>query len=153
MDELAVLSSKIGHNCSFTVNLGISGLFLMDRRRVIGHPEGQNRENKKKNKFSSHVHAAADLYCDSLTGCNYNWPTSLCNICRSGGHKQLVNAMGEMLNQYWIVHCIVPVEELRQRRRSLREGKDMRDYLLTNISKRGIISCKFLSFFPISPEA
>ena len=29
----------------------------------------------------------------------------------------------------------------------------MGDYLLTNISKRGIISCRFLSFFPISPEA
>lgn len=43
---------------------------------------------------------------------------------------------------------------VRQRRkRSLREGKDMGDYLLTNISKRGIISCRFLSFFPISPEA
>lgn len=29
----------------------------------------------------------------------------------------------------------------------------MGDYLLTNISKRGIISSRFLSFFPISPEA
>lgn len=64
-----------------------------------------------------------------------------------------VNAELEMLNQYWTVHCIVLAEELRPRRRSLREGKDMGDYLLTNISKRGIISCRFLSFFPISPEA
>lgn len=39
------------------------------------------------------------------------------------------------------------------KKRSLREGKDMGDYLLTNISKRGIISCRFLSFFPINPEA
>lgn len=29
----------------------------------------------------------------------------------------------------------------------------MGDYLLMNIFKRGIISCRFLSFFPISPEA
>lgn len=29
----------------------------------------------------------------------------------------------------------------------------MGDYLMTNISKRGIISCRFLSFFPINPEA
>lgn len=29
----------------------------------------------------------------------------------------------------------------------------MGDYLLTNISKRGIISCRFLSFFLINPEA
>lgn len=29
----------------------------------------------------------------------------------------------------------------------------MGDYLLTNIFKRGIISSRFLSFFPISPEA
>lgn len=29
----------------------------------------------------------------------------------------------------------------------------MGDYLLMNISKRGIISCRFLSFFPINPEA
>lgn len=46
------------------------------------------------------------------------------------------------------------MEEIKQKKkRSLREGKDMGDYLLTNISKRGIISCRFLSFFPISPEA
>lgn len=45
-------------------------------------------------------------------------------------------------------------QEIKQeKKRSLREGKDMGDYLLTNISKRGIISCRFLSFFPISPEA
>lgn len=46
-------------------------------------------------------------------------------------------------------------DEMKQKKkkRSLREGKDMGDYLLTNISKRGIISCRFLSFFPISPEA
>lgn len=41
----------------------------------------------------------------------------------------------------------------QKKKRSLREGKDMGDYVLTNISKRGIISCRFLSFFPISPEA
>lgn len=45
-------------------------------------------------------------------------------------------------------------KEIKQtKKRSLREGKDMGDYLLTNISKRGIISCRFLSFFPINPEA
>lgn len=41
----------------------------------------------------------------------------------------------------------------RKKKSSLREGKDMGDYLLTNISKLGIISGRFLSFFPISPEA
>lgn len=41
----------------------------------------------------------------------------------------------------------------REKMRSPREGKDIGDYLLTNISKHGIISCRFLSFFPISPEA
>lgn len=41
----------------------------------------------------------------------------------------------------------------REKMRSPREGKDIGDNLLTNISKHGIISCRFLSFFPISPEA
>lgn len=50
--------------------------------------------------------------------CNYN-----CKMCRSRGHKQPVNAKLEMLNQYWTVHCIVLVEELRQRLRSLRGGE------------------------------
>lgn len=44
-------------------------------------------------------------------------------------------------------------EMKREKMRSLREGKDIGDNLLTNISKHGIISCRFLSFFPISPEA
>lgn len=44
------------------------------------------------------------------------------------------------------------MEEIKQKKkRSLREGKDMGDYLLTNISKHGIISCRFLSFLPIRP--
>lgn len=39
-------------------------------------------------------------------------------------------------------------KEFKQKEKmSPREGKDMGDYLLTNISKRGIISCRFLSFF------
>lgn len=41
----------------------------------------------------------------------------------------------------------------REKMRSPREGKDIGDNLLTNISKHGIISCRFLPFFPISPEA
>lgn len=45
------------------------------------------------------------------------------------------------------------IKQQQKKKRSPREGKDMGDYLLTNISKRGIISGRFLSFFPISPEA
>lgn len=45
------------------------------------------------------------------------------------------------------------VRSSRETKKSPREGKDMRDYVLTNISKPGIICLRFLSFFPISPEA
>lgn len=49
------------------------------------------------------------------------------------------------------VNCKLKIKQ--EKKRSPRERKDMGDYLLTNISKRGIISCRFLSFFPIRPEA
>ena len=41
----------------------------------------------------------------------------------------------------------------RRKKKSHSEGKDMADYLLTAMLEQGIISRRFLSFFPIRPEA